>query len=52
MVPSTTAAGTINQIARGPSSFFTKACKEEAPIAFSSTSASTAWGDRSKTTQW
>src|SRR5262245_21750207 len=52
MVASTTAAGTINQTARGLSSFFMKSRTEEAPTAFSLTSASTAWGVRSKTTHW
>ena len=52
MVLSTTAAGTISQIARGLSSFFTKSASEEAPIAFSLTSSSTAFGDMSKTTHW
>ena len=35
MVSSTTAAGTISQIARGLSSFFTKSCSDEEPTAFS-----------------
>src|SRR5262249_11243277 len=52
MVASTTAAGTINQTARGLSSCFTRCWSEEAPTTFSLTSASTAWGDRSKTTHW
>ena len=50
MVLSTTAAGTISQIARGFSSFFTRSCKEDAPDAFSLTSSSTAFGDLSNTT--
>ena len=35
MVWSTAAAGTINHIARGFSSFVTKSCSEELPVAFS-----------------
>ena len=38
MVLSTTAAGTISQIARGLSSFFTRSCSEDAPAALSLTS--------------
>ena len=34
MVLSTTAAGTINQTARGLSSFFTRSASEDAPIGF------------------
>jgi hypothetical protein len=49
---STTAAGTINQIARGFSSFFTKSASEELPVALSFTSSATAFGDMSKTTHW
>ena len=52
MVLSTTAAGTISQIARGLSSFFTKSASEAAPTAFSSTNCLTALGERSKTTHW
>src|SRR5580698_1650108 len=51
MVLSTTAAGTINQMARGFSSFLTNSGSDEAPTAFSATSSSTAFGDMSKTTQ-
>src|SRR5262249_27920381 len=51
MVLPTTAAGTINQTARGFSSFFVSSAREEAPTAFSSTSSFTAFGDLSKTTQ-
>ena len=47
---STTAAGTISQIARGFASFFTKSASEEAPVAFSFASSATAFGDMSKTT--
>ena len=50
MVLSTTAAGTINQMARGFSSFFTRSASEEAPTAFSLASSFTAFGDLSKTT--
>ena len=50
MVLSTTAAGTINQTARGLSSFFTKSAGEAAPTAFSWVSSFTAFGDMSKTT--
>src|SRR4029077_12114243 len=49
---STTAAGTINQIALGFSSFFTKSGSEELPVALSLTSSATASGDMSKTTHW
>src|SRR5438876_3955995 len=49
-VVSTTAAGTISQIARGPSSFFTRSAIDEAPTAFARVSSSTAFGDASKTT--
>ena len=52
MVLSTTPAGTISQIARGLSSFFTRSCSEDAPAALSLTSSSTAFGDLSKTTHW
>ena len=47
---STTAAGTISQTARGFASFVTKSASDEAPVAFSAASASTAFGDMSKTT--
>src|SRR6185295_15833304 len=50
IVVSTTAAGTINQTARGFCSCFTKSAREEAPVAFSRTPSSTAVGDRSNTT--
>src|SRR5271157_5372843 len=51
MVLSTTAAGIINQTARGFWSLLTKSCMEEAPTALSLTNSSTAFGDISKTTQ-
>jgi hypothetical protein len=51
MVSSTTAAGTISQIARGLSSFFTTSASDAAPIAFSLTSSFTACGDLLNTTQ-
>ena len=47
MLLSTTAAGTINQTARGFSSFFTKSASDEAPTAFSAVSSFTGSGDRS-----
>ncbi len=50
MVLSTTAAGTISQTARGFASFSTKSASDAAPTAFSFASASTAFGDMSKTT--
>src|SRR6267143_5064493 len=50
MVVSTTAAGTISQIARGASSFLTSSATDEAARALSLASSSTAFGDRSKTT--
>ena len=50
MVSSTAAAGTINHIARGLSSFVTRSCRDELPVAFSCTSSFTAFGDMSKTT--
>src|SRR5258708_40099067 len=52
MVLSTTAAGTINQIARGFSSLRTRSASEEAPTALSRAKSSTAFGDMSKTTHW
>jgi hypothetical protein len=52
MVLSTTAAGTINQIARGLSNSFTSSASEDVPTAFSSANRSTAAGDLSKTTHW
>jgi hypothetical protein len=51
MVSSTTAAGTISQIARGLSIFFTTSASDVAPIAFSLTSSFTGCGDRLNTTQ-
>ena len=48
MVLSTTAAGTISQIARGFASFFTKSASEEAPTAFSLAKSLTACGDAVK----
>ena len=50
MVLSTTAAGTINQTARGLSSVLTSSASEALPIAFSLTRSSTAFADMSKTT--
>src|ERR1700686_4715579 len=50
MVPSTAAAGTINHIARGLSSFVTKSWSEELPSAFSCISSFTTLWDLSKTT--
>ena len=52
MVGSTAAVGTINQMARGFSSFFTRSASDEAPTAFSLANCWTASGDRSKTAQW
>ena len=52
MVLSTTAAGTINQTARGFSRFFTSSASEEVPTAFSAANCFTALGDLSKTTHW
>src|ERR1700733_5646014 len=51
MVSSTTAAGTISQMARGFASFFTTSASEVAPIAFSLMSSFTACGDLLNTTQ-
>ena len=51
MVSSTTAAGTISQIARGFSSFSTRSASELAPVALSFVEIRTAFGDASKTTQ-
>src|SRR5260221_536381 len=45
MVLSTTAAGTISQIARGVSSFLTRSARDVAPTAFSVTSSVTAFRD-------
>ena len=50
MVLSTTAAGTISQTARGLASFSTRSASEDAPVAFSFASSSTALGDMSNTT--
>jgi hypothetical protein len=50
MVLSTTAAGTISQMARGVVSFFTRSASDEAPMALSSVSSSIAFGERSNTT--
>ena len=47
MVLSTTAAGTIIHTARGFLSFLARSCSEEAPMAFSLASSSTAFGDMS-----
>src|SRR5216684_2148799 len=46
----TVAAGTINQIARGVSSFFTRSAIDEAPTALARLNSSTAFGNLSKTT--
>src|SRR4029077_19447239 len=50
IVSSTTAAGTISQIARGRSSFLTKSAREVAPIALSLTRSLTALCERSNAT--
>ena len=50
MVLSTTAAGIINQTARGFVSFFTKSSSEDDPIAFSRVNSITAFGNMSKIT--
>src|ERR1039458_2733165 len=50
MVPSTTAAGSINQTARGLVSLLAKSFSEDDPTAFSCTNSSTDFGDISKTT--
>src|SRR5262249_55680672 len=50
IVSSTTAAGTISQIARGRSSLVTKSAREVAPLAFSLTRWLTTLGERSNTT--
>ena len=47
MVLSTTAAGIINQTARGFVSFFTKSSSEDDPIAFSRVNSITAFGNMS-----
>src|SRR5271157_1516681 len=52
IVPSTAAAGTISHTARGFSNLLAMSSNEEAPMAPSCTSASSAFGDRSKTTHW
>ena len=46
MLLSTTAAGTISQMARGLFSFVTKSLSDDAPMAFSFTSSLTACSDR------
>src|SRR5882762_3033782 len=51
MVASTTAAGTISQIARGFASFSASSASEAAPVAFFLTNSSTAFGDLSNSTQ-
>src|SRR6266849_2450843 len=51
-VASTAAAGTISQIARGVSSFFTRSAIDEAPMALARVNTSTAFDDLSKTTHW
>jgi hypothetical protein len=50
MVLSTTAAGTINQIARGFSNLRTRSASEALATAFSSAKSSTAFDDMSNTT--
>src|SRR3954471_9679632 len=50
IILSTMAAGTISQIARGFVSFCTNSLRDDAPIALSLASASTAFGETSKTT--
>src|SRR5215831_1005775 len=50
IIVSTAAAGTINQTARGFSSFFTRSAREDAPMAFSRTNSSTTSRDLSNTT--
>src|SRR5262245_26309727 len=50
IIASTTAAGTISQIARGRSSLVTRSAREVAPIAFSLTRSLTVLGERSNTT--
>src|SRR5262245_55827533 len=52
IVPSTAAAGTIIQTARGFLRFLTNSASDAAPTAFSRASSPTAAGDRSKTTHW
>src|ERR1700733_5027114 len=52
MLGSTTAAGTISQIARGLSNLLTRSWNEELPVAFSPTNSFTTFGDLSKTTHW
>ena len=47
-----TAAGIINQIARGLASLDTKSASDDDPVAFSWTSSCTALGDMSKTVHW
>src|SRR6185312_3736729 len=51
MVLSTTAAGTISQIARGGSSFFTRSRRSEHAVAPSWANSSTAFADMSKAAQ-
>ena len=50
MVLSTTAAGTISQIARGLASFLTRSASEAAPTALPLAKSFTAFGNWSKTT--
>src|SRR6516162_1093438 len=52
MLWSTTAAGTISQMARGFCSFFTRSANDDAPAAFSLTRSLTACAERSYTTHW
>ena len=52
IVLSTTAAGTISQIARGLANFATKSAIDVAPVAFSATRSCTALGDMSNTVHW
>ena len=52
MVSSTTAAGTINQTARGGVSFATKSASDVDPTAFSLANSLIDFGDMSNTTHW
>src|SRR3954470_5632275 len=52
MIVSTSAAGTIRQIARGLASLLTKSCSDDEPVAPSLASADTASTDTSCTTHW
>src|SRR6267154_1551148 len=52
IVRSTTAAGTINQMARGCASVAATSASDAAPVAFSPTNVLTTAGERSNTTHW